>query len=248
MNLDQGSNYLWALPYLSSPIRSIIEVGSRDGFNAVELAQRLNSPVIAFECDPQQFPVVRKNIDQLGPAGSMAFEVALSDRDSEETFWAADPEKYTNLGTGSFFQVNFGNRPRSDIDSGREPIQRPIRVTARRFDSLGLSAPDLLVMDVQGAEIQVLSGFGPLLSQCRYIICEAERVPSYKGGKPFSKLNGFLKNNGFRMLSCTIGSGRPSERWVHYWMSNLRLALKERHIQPWRLYQGVFDVLYVNTR
>lgn len=248
MTTDEGSNYSWALAHISAPVKSIVEVGSRDGLDAVDLSQKLNAPVVAFECDPTQFQVVRRNIERLAYPGSQALDLALSDANALMTFWAADPERYTNLGTGSFFQVNFANRPRSDIDSGRELIQRPIRVPARRFDSLGLPAPDLLVMDVQGAETRVLAGFGTLLPACTYIICEAERIPSYVGGNRFSDIHHFLKANGFRILSCTIGNGHRLDRWLHYWRTNVRMALTERTLTPWTLYQGVFDVLYVNTR
>lgn len=248
MEHDEGCNYFWALPLLSEPIASIVEVGSRDGMDAVNLSLRLKAPVTAFECDPRQFQVVERNLRNMAYPGSYAVELALSDADTEMTFWAADPQRYANPGTGSFYQVNFENRPHSDVDSGRGPIQQPIRVSARRFDSLGFAAPDLLVMDVQGAEIRVLAGFGHLLDKCTYVICEAERVPSYRGGNRFTDVHKFLKKNGFRILSCTIGRGHRVDRWLHYWQSNVRLALSEKTMRPWQVYQGVFDVVYVNTR
>jgi FkbM family methyltransferase len=246
--VDQpGTSYLWALPFLQTPIRSIVEVGSRDGLDAVALARIFESSVTSFECDPGMFPVVEQNIAESGISQAHAHAIALSDEDGEVEFWAHDPDAYEHGGTGSLFLVNFANRARDDVDSGRAPIQRAVKVRAARFDGLGIEAPDLLVMDVQGAECKVLRGFGDLLSRCRYVICEAERVPSYQGGNPFSEVNRMLKSEGFKLIGSTIGNGSTKDRWLNWWRVNARIAAKENTLRPDRVYQGIFDVVYENV-
>lgn len=245
---EPGKSYLWAIPHIKGPIRSIVEVGSRDGLDAIALARIFEASVTAFECDPGMFPDVSRNIAQSGLSDAHASQIALSDMDGEVDFWAHDPVSYQHGGTGSLFLANFGNRAHDDVDAGRGRIQKVARVQAARFDSLNISAPDLLMMDVQGAECKVLHGFGPLLAQCRYIITEAERVPSYVGGNSFAQMNRLLKKNCFRLVASTIGNGGKFDRWNNWWRTNARIAIRERTIFPSKVYQGIFNVMYVNTR
>lgn len=239
-------NYAWALRYLKQPVTSVVEVGSRDGLDAIDLASRLNCRVDAFEAAPEQFIVVESNIRASGLADVFAHEMALSDENGTVDFWAVDTDSYDNTGLGSLYEVNFDNRGTDDIDAGRGPVQKQTTVRAARFDSLDLPTPDLLVMDVQGAETRVLAGLGAHLKSCRYVICEAERVPSYQGGNAFKDLHTYLKSRGYSLVASTIGSGSTRERWINFWRTNLAIALRDRTLHPTRVYQGCFDVLYVN--
>lgn len=243
-----GSNYNWALKYLKLPITSVVEVGARDGLDSVALGRAFGCRVDAFEAAPEQFLVVQDNLRLSGLPDLYAHDIALLDKNAAIDFLTVDPHLYQSTGLGSVFEVNFSNRLSSDVDLGRSPIQRKVSVTAARFDSLGIPTPDLLVMDVQGAETKVLQGFGTKLADCRYVITEAERVPSYKGGNSFFSVNKFLKSEGFQIRATTIGSGTELERRLHFIKTNLSIALTERTLLPHRKYQGVFDVLYQNTR
>lgn len=243
-----GESYLWAIPYITAPIRSIVEVGSRDGLDAIALGRTFQASVTAFECDPGMFPEVERNLALSGLKDAKALDLALTDVAGEVEFWAHDPSAYHQGGTGSLFLANFKNRDRDDVDRGRERIQKSIRVRAARFDGLGLTAPDLLMMDVQGAECKVLRGFGSMLHQVQFVICEAERVPSYTGGNPFSAVNRLLKGNGFVFRGSTIGDGSRGARWNNWWRVNARIAVRERTLIPTRIYQGVFNVIYENRR
>jgi FkbM family methyltransferase len=243
-----STNYTWALSYITEPITSIVEIGSRDGLDALSLAAHFKCPVAAFECDPTQFLVTESNLRSSGSPDVSAHEFALTDEDGEIEFWQVDSEKYDVPGTSSLYKVNFDNRSHNDVDAGRGPIQKSVMVRAARFDRLGMAAPGLIAMDVQGAEVRALSGFGPLLNKCRYIICEAERVPSYEGGNSFAEMHRFLKANGFELIASTIGSGSTTSRWWNYWTCNLRIMATERTLHPMRVYQGCFDVIYRNSR
>jgi len=243
-----GTNYDWALKYLTLPITSVVEVGSRDGLDAIALGRALGCRVDAFEAAPEQFLVVKENIRASGLKDVTAHEFALLDVGGTIDFFTVDPDLYDSTGLGSLYKVNFDNRQGNDVDAGRASIQRKTTVAAARFDTLDLPAPDLLVMDVQGSETKVLRGFGPMLTECRYVICEAEREPSYQGGNPFSEIDKFLKSQGFRIRASTVGSGSNFERRIHFLRTNAQIAWREKKIFPTRIYQGMFDVLYVNTR
>lgn len=241
-------NYSWIFPYITEPIGSIVEVGSRDGLDAIWLAKAFDSQVDAFEASPRQFKFVEENIEASALENVRAHELALSDQIGHIEFWETDVSEYENSGLGSLFEVNFSNRTSDDVDAGRSRIQHPIKVRTARYDSLSISPPDLLVMDVQGSEVLVLRGFGRLLSECRFIACEAERVPSYKGGNSFRELNRFMSENGFHLVATTIGKGDRRSRWINYFRTNTLIAFRNRTFRPYRFYQGCFDVLYQNSR
>lgn len=244
----EAGNYLWATHYIKNPITSIVEVGSRDGLDAVSLAKEFNCSVLSFECDPNQYEISKANVTASRVPNIQVLDYALSDIDGELSFWQVDTEIYDNPGTGSLYEINFTNRKDGDVDSGREPIQHEIKVRSARFDSLGNPAPDLLVMDVQGAEVRVLNGFGTLLKDCKFVICEAERVPSYLGGNSFSELHRFMKKRGFTLRATTIGNGGRIHRWMNFWRTNLSITIHEKTFNPLNIYQGCFDVLYENTQ
>ncbi|HBJ73071.1 MAG TPA: hypothetical protein DDY88_05055 [Actinobacteria bacterium] len=243
-----NTNYNWAFPHVQGPIASIVEIGSRDGLDAITLGTTFQAPVTAFECDPAQYVATVENVRASGLSDITVLPYAVSDKNEPITFWQVDTSTYNVPGTSSLFEVNFDNRQNSDVDSGRAGIQHAVTVEGARFDSLGIAAPTLLAMDVQGAEVLALKGFGTLLSRCKYIVTEAERVPSYKGGNSFKDLDRFVRAQGFRLVATSIGSGTRLARWRQFLSLNLRIAVSDRTLFPTRKYQGCFDVLYVNSR
>jgi FkbM family methyltransferase len=56
---------------------------------------------------------------------------------------------------------------------------------------------DLLVLDVQGAELDVLRGAGAALDRFRFISTEVSTVEVYEGGARWSELETFLRTRGF---------------------------------------------------
>ena len=73
-----------------------------------------------------------------------------------------------------------------------------------RLDSIltisDLEPLDYWVIDVQGAELNVLRGAGGLINLANFILVEASNREIYKGGVSFSALNNFLVENSFVRL------------------------------------------------
>jgi hypothetical protein len=59
----------------------------------------------------------------------------------------------------------------------------------------------LLWLDLQGAELEILSSDLSSLKHIRYIHLEVNDSPLYEGGADFFKVNQFLVSNGFRMIA-----------------------------------------------
>lgn len=75
--------------------------------------------------------------------------------------------------------------------------------------------PDLLKIDVQGAELDVLRGASRALARAVVVECEVEFVPVYKGQPLFGALQVFLHERGFllhKFLDIAGRTLRPLER------------------------------------
>jgi FkbM family methyltransferase len=84
-------------------------------------------------------------------------------------------------------------------------------VKVRRLDSI-ISADDLaerslLKIDVQGYELEVLKGCGPLLANFRWVIAESSFVELYEGQPLADELIAWLAENGLVLRGVTNTSG-----------------------------------------
>jgi FkbM family methyltransferase len=60
---------------------------------------------------------------------------------------------------------------------------------------------DVLVLDIQGAELLCLKGAGAYLDHVVFIGVEASQEPIYEGGVLFPELDGYLNDGGFARIS-----------------------------------------------
>lgn len=241
-----GENYNWAFKYIKTTPKLIVEVGSRDCLDALQLSKFFGCKVIAFEASPVQSKVCKENLRLSNNSQVLLREEALNDENTSLTFWQINQEKYENTGASSLFKVNFANRPQYDPDLNHEPIQDPIEVKGVRWDNLGLGHPDLVALDVEGSELRVLKGFGNELSKISTIILEVSPVSSFVGGCSFNEVNKFLKSFGFSYVaSDSMGKGRLRLRCflTLYWIK----ARMKKPLGP-PTTRGFFNAIYINTK
>tara|TARA_X000000950_G_scaffold289530_1_gene414877 strand:+ start:9352 stop:10068 length:717 start_codon:yes stop_codon:yes gene_type:complete len=195
-------NYAWCLDYLNrEKIDIIAEIGSRDGLDSIFLGNYFNaSNNYIFEADPSLKSLIEKNLQNSSlDSEHHIFNLALSDEQKIGKFKAVNKEKYENHGIGSFFDINFDNRDSSDVDFQRESVQKEIDIEIQRYDKLNLKTPDLIAMDVQGAELKVLKGFGKDISNTYAIILETCISENYIGGSKLLEIYNFLKKD-FKLI------------------------------------------------
>ena len=235
------SEYQWATDYIleySPQINTIAEIGSRDGVDTIflsELFQTKNNYI--FEADPNLIDGINKNLKNHDYKSNYeVFNIALGNENKEVDFLSVDKEKYNNLGVGSLFEINFHNREKSDPDFNRESVQKKVQVELKKYSSLKLETPDLIAMDVQGAELDVLKGFENLLKKVKFIISESSISENYIGGSTFLEMHKYLKNN-FKLL---INS--------RYGKNNFKLNVDayKYKLSEKKMYQPDFNVLYIN--
>lgn len=180
---------------------TVWDVGACVGTYACFLAQRLpEGRIVAFEPEPTNVARLRANLRANAPADRWTVTAAaLSDRDGMATL---DSE---------FVEPGGGHHHLTEAD-GR------VQVDVRRGESLvseGTPAPDVLKLDVQGAELKVLRGMGGSLSAVDRIFAELHTEKAKRYGTTTDEVEAFLADAGYsveRLGGPT--NGRPGAYFV----------------------------------
>ena len=241
-----ASNYEWSLKYLPSEINSIVEVGSRDALDAIFLSEFFDCECIAFEPNPTQRDVCATNIFTSTKTLVTLRTEALSNTNTFIDFMMVDTDRYANPGVSGFFEIDFANRSNIDKDRNRDSIQIPVKVAAARWDSLGLTTPELLVMDCEGAELLALKGFGVALKDVNYIVLEVSQVAIGRGACTFGQVDKFLRVNGYRFVASSIYSDRYLFLKFRLLLSTIKKRIRKPLGRPLR--GRTFDVVYWNAK
>jgi FkbM family methyltransferase len=77
--------------------------------------------------------------------------------------------------------------------------------------------PDFIALDIQGAELKALEGFGDRVRNVRWIYCEVNKDYLYEGCCLVSDLDNYLENFGFR---------RVATRWTYHGWGDALFAQK----------------------
>jgi FkbM family methyltransferase len=150
-----------------------------------------------IEGDPTTFErlnEVLKNEDSF-----TAIEALLSDEDGA----IVDFFKASNDGMSSSFL-----KPGSHLIEHPEVLfdSTPLKLKTKKLDSLNLGSFDLLVLDVQGAELQVLRGGMNTLLNAKAVVLEVSIRTLYEGDSTINELIAFVTPFGFSPVSLHINS------------------------------------------
>jgi FkbM family methyltransferase len=167
----------------------ILHIGAHEGQEA-EAYDRLSKPVIWIEAIPLYFEKLRVNIKSFG--NQVALNALLdskchNSRDFFITSNNAESSSIYPLAENDYWK----GLKNSDI------LQLPARRLDCVFSSSSLKEFDYWIIDVQGAEIEVLKGAGNLLSFCKYLQVEISQEEFYNGGAQFADLKDFLESKSF---------------------------------------------------
>lgn len=161
-------------------------------------------PVLWFEADPGKAETIRDTLKTF--AKQHVIQALLSDTDSVSVPFHIS----SNDGaSSSMFELADHKKIWPTVD-----MVGAIALKSHRFDTLArdqkidLSHYDTLVMDVQGAELKVLKGFGDALRPFKRLQLEAADFNAYEGGTTVDELIGFCRAAGFleakRTTSITV--------------------------------------------
>jgi FkbM family methyltransferase len=167
-----------------------------------------------FEPDPELGDLIRDNLKKSKESTKKEFfNIALGEESRTVTFKSVDRSKYENLGVGSLYEINFDNREPTDADYKKESIQKDIEVEMKRYIDLDIDIPDLIAMDVQGAELSVLKGFEEKLKEVYAVILETSISENYKGGSTFLNIYRYMKSKNFKLVINTRSHNNSGLIW-----------------------------------
>jgi FkbM family methyltransferase len=181
-----------------SSIKTIIECGSRDCLDAIELLDWYYPDVLhAFECNPESIPVCRKNIVDID--NIILHTEAICAKDAKVDFYATGMKRSIdkNIGASSLL---------FHIDNEVEFIQKLITVQGIRLDTFmkreNINKVDLMCFDLQGAEHLAIEGLGERIKDVHYIISEVSFSNFYHGNILVRQLKAMLAKKEFVMVAC----------------------------------------------
>ncbi len=171
--------------------RGVIHVGASSGQER-NLYKEMGLPVVWIEPIPDVFEQLQKNI--AGYPDQRALNYLITDRYAEYDFHIS-----SNRGeSSSIFDFEKHAEVWPDIDYvGSIRLQGRTLKNVIQLEDIDLARFDTLILDVQGAELLVLKGLGDYLDKFKYVRCEAQDIPFYKGGCLLADLDEFFAPRGF---------------------------------------------------
>jgi FkbM family methyltransferase len=163
------------------------DVGANVGSTTLVMAARCGTTgrVVAFEPDPEARKMLRRNIGLNPGAGAISIEEAACSADE---------------GTATFYARGDA---RSSLDGNAgDPSEKPMIVPLTTLDAYSERAavtPDLVKIDVEGAEVAVLRGAQRLLASNATILCELHPFAWERNGVSLADLISVLKPSGRRI-------------------------------------------------
>ena len=199
-------------------IRGVLHVGAQKAQEA-PFYRLLKGPTVYFEAIPRLAAAAR---DKLAGTGIEVIEACCSDRDGDEvTFNVSSADGAAS----SMYE------PSDEWVAPALSFVETLTLETSRVDSLltpnyPKDRFNLLVLDVQGAEVNVLKGMGDYLQNIDGIYCEVSDQPLYKGGCSTFDVISYLNEQGFGLH----GLISANQYWGDAFFANRKLR-KQRQAE-----------------
>jgi FkbM family methyltransferase len=175
-------------------VKGILEIGSRDAIDALDLSAYYKTHVYAFECNPEAIQICKQNIGN-NPNITLVPLAAWNQTTSLSFFPVIPGGQVVSLGSSSLFKFD----PAGPVQNTQ--IQGELVVNAIRLDEWieeqSIENIDLICIDAQGATLQVVQGLEKYLPKVKYIIAEAEYQRYYLGEALYQEIEAYLRSQGF---------------------------------------------------
>ena len=173
----------------------LIDVGAAGGLQSAWRARRGLIRPVAFEPNPKEAASIRAVFTSF--SGGLVIVRGLFSEDAAKTLYLTRVP-----GCSSVFRPNKALLSRYAIAPAFEVLGE-IRINCSRYDTLfhagEVPAPDVIKLDVQGAELNVLHGFGAQLTPCLGIEVETHTYPIYHGQALLADIISYLDLYGFSL-------------------------------------------------
>jgi FkbM family methyltransferase len=193
--------------FMNRKPQTIFDIGSCEGEDSIRYSKLFpDAKVYAFEPLPHNMEIIKRQLDEYGVKNVLAFQTALADEVGEADFFVSSgqPDEFTSKD-----DWDFGNKSSSLFPPHRNKreifpwleFSGAIKVPTTTLENFcaqqGIQEIDFVHIDVQGAELKVLSGAGDFIKQIRAIWMEVENIPLYEGQPLKHDVEAFMKKHGF---------------------------------------------------
>lgn len=167
-----------------------------------EMSEYLKNGVmegVFVEAFPATFLLLQTNVEDFNRQHGTRYKAiqALLTNEDNKTY---DFHVFSNHGmSSSIYESNDEEWQWDDVKQKEKVQLQSIRLaTLIQQQGWNIEDFDLLVIDVQGAELEVLKGFNGQFQWVKKLEIEVSTVEFYKGGVLFEDLNRYLENQGLR--------------------------------------------------
>ena len=201
------------------------DIGACEGLSSVRyLSIFPNTSINAFEPVPNNFKKILKNKEKNNLTNLNAFELGLSDKKGEATFYVSSgtpPNKKTPIDNST----DFGNKSSSLYKPGKTKEVHPwlefnesITIQTETLDNFcknhEIHDIDFIHMDVQGAELMVLRGAKEMISNINSVWLEVEKVELYENQALKKDIEDFFIEKDFICLLNKVNHIAGDQLWV----------------------------------
>lgn len=154
-------------------------------------AQWPNAKIYLFEAMDE--------VDFLYDALGFEYELgAFSDEEKDLKFF----QNTYHPGGNSYYQENSEINPDAAVlFSDDYALVKRAKTIKGVVESRGFLKPDLVKIDVQGAELDVLKGFGDILNTTEHLLVEMQRIPYNKGAPLVNETTQWIFDQGFELVA-----------------------------------------------
>lgn len=174
---------------LIKEIKHVIHIGGHIGQEA-SWYDKHSVKVVWIEADPVNYLLLKSNLLKYRNQKAVNALLGSTSR-KDQTFFRAN-----NQGQSSSI-YDFGDEMNHSGLRMIETINLPMTRADKLFDTKQVKKYQYWVIDVQGAELEVLKGAGQLLQHVKVLQIEVSTKDEYKNGARFDEIKAYLKDFGF---------------------------------------------------
>lgn len=184
--------------YNISP-KGIIHIGAHHAEESTTYSKGGTDKILWIEANPELIEIIKDNISIF--KDNRVYNVLLSDSDAKEVSF-----KITNASmSSSLLSLGTHKEQFPDIIVEKELSLKSVRFdTFIRKNNLDIKEFNFVNIDIQGAELLALKGFGSELDYIDYIYTEVNIDKVYEDCALLDELDSFLLNQGFQRVELSL--------------------------------------------
>lgn len=198
----------------------IFDVGSCDGASAIRYQNIFNNAsLFAFEPVPSNYSIIKEKLKEIPNNQIEVFEIALSDQVGTHQMFVSSNRNHAQSQISAAGQSSSLLAPDKHLElypwcSFENSLQVQTNTIRNFCLERNIKQIDFLHLDVQGAELMVLSGANDFIKNIKCIWVEVEHVQLYKNQPLRDEVENFLIKNNFILLHFRVGGYSGDQFWV----------------------------------